>query len=253
MYFLGQESNELYPAPLNATNTATSGPLQSPHQSLSTTTILPNVTDPAMYTPLSLATYCDICHRSIPPSHTRFHCYACSAGDYDICTPCYHNLVSSGKISTENGPQGWRRCLRGHRMSVVGFEDREGGQRRIVVREMVGGWALKEEEENNNSNQNNSLADPKWSWREADGKNASVPSQVSHVQRTTTNLLPPDGGVGLVVLALWSYFPAKDVEDELAFPRNAEIREVEDINGDWFWGVYAGSKGLFPGNYGRIV
>jgi hypothetical protein len=57
----------------------------------------------------------------------------------------------------------------------------------------------------------------------------------------------------LRVQALWSYFPGEGVSDELGFPRHAEIREAEDINGDWFWGVYAGSKGLFPGNYGRVV
>jgi hypothetical protein len=64
---------------------------------------------------------------------------------------------------------------------------------------------------------------------------------------------PPDGGVGLRVKANWAYFPAEGVEDELGFPKLAEIREAEDINGDWFWGVYAGKKGLFPGNYGHVV
>lgn len=253
MYLLGQGGKELYPAPLQTINSATSGPAEALTQSLSTTTVLPNVTNPTSYIPLSLPSYCDICTRSIPPSHTRFHCYGCNAGDYDICTSCYHNVVATGKISSDNGHQGWRRCLRGHRMSVIGFEDREGGQRRVVVREMVGGWALKEEDDPIASSD-----DPKWRWREADGKNASVTSQLaqvlSPVQRTgVVTMLPPDGGVGLRVVALWSYFPGEDVADELAFPRNAEIREVEDINGDWFWGVYAGTKGLFPGNHGRVV
>jgi hypothetical protein len=55
------------------------------------------------------------------------------------------------------------------------------------------------------------------------------------------------------VLTLWGYFPAEGVEDELMFPKNAEVREAENINGDWFWGCYAGAKGLFPGNYGRVL
>ncbi|KKY23268.1 putative ring finger domain-containing protein [Diplodia seriata] len=62
---------------------------------------------------------------------------------------------------------------------------------------------------------------------------------------------PPDGGLGLRVLALWSYWPQEGVNDELMFPKGAEIREAEDINGDWYWGCYCGRKGLFPGNYVR--
>ena len=64
---------------------------------------------------------------------------------------------------------------------------------------------------------------------------------------------PPDGGVGLRVLAQWGYFPAEGVRDELMFPKFAEVREAEDINGDWFWGCYAGAKGLFPGNFTRVL
>jgi len=39
-------------------------------------------------------------------------------------------------------------------------------------------------------------------------------------------------------------------KDEKKF---AEVREAEDINGDWFWGCYAGAKGLFPGNFTRVL
>ncbi|KAF2107180.1 hypothetical protein BDV96DRAFT_506723, partial [Lophiotrema nucula] len=168
-----------------------------------------------IFRPLTFTTICNICTYPIPPSHTRYHCPKCQKGDYDICMSCYHKLVSSGRINKEDGMNGWRRCLRGHRMVVVGFQDGEDGQRRIVTRDLVGGWALREDDQQHR--------------------------------------FPPDGGVGLRIQALWSYFPGEGVEDELAFPKNAEIRESEDINGDWFWGVYAGSKGLFPGNYGRVV
>jgi hypothetical protein len=54
-------------------------------------------------------------------------------------------------------------------------------------------------------------------------------------------------------MANWGYFPSQGVGDELMFPKGAEIREAEDINGDWFWGGYAGGMGLFSGNYGQVV
>jgi len=147
-------------------------------------------------------------------------------------------------------------------MVVIGFEDRDGGQRRVVVRDRVGGWALKED------NSSTASADvtaegpaPNYFWKDADGTerkarpahSALDSQQQSLVSNGMTGRFPPDGGVGLRVQAVWAYFPQEGVKDELMFPKGAEILEVEDINGDWFWGVYAGSKGLFPGNYGRVV
>lgn len=236
MYLLGHD--ELYPAPLSST---TVNILPQSH--------LPHVPNPNSYSPISLTSYCDICHWQIAPSHTRYHCYICSAGNYDICTSCYHSLCAAGKIAPENGIQGKRRCLRGHRMAVTGFEDREGGRRRVVVRDMVGGWAPKEEESGPGNR------GEQWRWREEDGTAVVHPSRAGGhvVDPAQRNLLfpTPDGSAGLRVLALWSYFPTGG--DELAFPKNAEITEAEDINGDWFWGVFAGRKGLFPGNHGRVV
>ena len=150
-------------------------------------------------------------------------------------------------------------------MVVVGFEDRDGGQRRVVTRDLVGGLALKEDDAqtrgNAGANSNSSAqrtAGPEWSWRDTDG--SIQRSSISPAHALNTNPLhpqqarfPPDGGIGLRVFALWSYYPSEGVSDELMFPKNAEIREAEDINGDWFWGVYAGGKGLFPGNYGRVI
>lgn len=167
------------------------------------------------YISLPIRQDCDICHYPIAPTNTRFHCNTCNEGDYDVCNECYYGLVAAGKISQANGPNGWRRCLQNHRMSVVGFQDTpEGGQQRVVVRELVGGWALKDD---------------------------GAPQEI----------LPPDGGVGLRCLTLWNRFVPE--EDELAFPKNAEIREAEQVNEDWFWGVYAGQKGLFPGNHVRVL
>ena len=64
---------------------------------------------------------------------------------------------------------------------------------------------------------------------------------------------PPDGGYGMRVLAKWGYFPKEGVQDELMFPRGAVVQEVEDLNGDWYWGFYAGRGGVFPGGYVRVV
>ena len=55
------------------------------------------------------------------------------------------------------------------------------------------------------------------------------------------------------VSAQWSYWPKDSDDDELAFPRGAEIQECENIDGDWSWGVYCGRKGLFPSNYCKGV
>ena len=33
----------------------------------------------------------------------------------------------------------------------------------------------------------------------------------------------------------------------------AELREVEYINEEWCFGVYAGEKGLFPAQYARVL
>lgn len=301
---------------------------------------------------VTIATSCNICRLPIPPFSERYHCFHCNEGDYDICWPCYFKLCSNGKINPQNGFKGWRRCLRGHRMTVVGFEDQDGvgsdnsgggsgggnigsnsgggggAKRRIIVQDLVGGLALKDEGDPSSSSSpsasnptlssesnggHNNEGGPKgnvkkqkadnWIWREGpNGKRESkiitkgivplqsstlssssssatatitgattpIPSSSSPSSPSNSNTnprpnprpnpnpnmnsnenmtFPPDGGVGMRVLARWSHYPASDVTDELMFPRNAEIREVEDINGDWYWGCYAGSKGLFPGPY----
>jgi hypothetical protein len=66
---------------------------------------------------------------------------------------------------------------------------------------------------------------------------------------------PPDGGVGKRCLAFWSYYPEEGDggKGELLFPKGAEVREVEDINEEWSFGVYAGEKGLFPAQYVRAL
>ena len=212
------------------------------------------------YIPLTFSTRCDICTYPIPPSNTRFHCPKCNEGDYDICSPCYNKLVNAGQISAENGAKGWRRCPNGHRMIVIGFQDSNLGQKRIVVEDLIGGHALKDDAEGDSSLE--------WKWQE-DGQpqvkrvSKSFPGWANEVRDSPSadgvaappllKIYPPNGGNGMRVLALWSWWPADGVSDELAFPKGAEIRECEDVNGEWFWGTYCGKMGLFPSNYGRIL
>ena len=264
-------THALLPVKYTCSNATSTTQLLSPTQRVSSTCFTP-ISDPLQshlqsldqtsdqsYTPLSFSTDCDICTYPIPPSITRFHCPQCNGGDYDICTTCYNRLANTGKITSENGPQGWRRCPRDHRMMVVGFEDSASGQRRIVVKDIVGGLALKDEAENDSRGE--------WSWWDEEqqqrrqakpfaGETPPTDNNTASSQNPPPSLLkkyPPNGGVGIRVLALWGYWPEDGVRDELAFPKGAEIRECEDINQDWFWGVYCGRKGLFPGNHGRVV
>lgn len=235
---------------------------------------------------LAFSTNCDICTYPIPASVTRFHCLKCNDGDYDVCTNCYLKLVATSKISKENGHNGWRRCLASHRMIIVGFEDRDDGQRRAIVRDLVGGNALQDEHIGQSPTSSPVLSSPAspdrgngyWSWKEGSerrkkasrlrgsissptGNNPSASSSdLGHSSGTPTSQhggpfrrFPPDGGVGLVVRAKWSYFPGDEDEDELVFPRGAEIKEVDDVNDEWYWGSYAGRTGLFPGTHVTVL
>ena len=243
-----------------STSPLDSGPSNST-QHVSSTTFTPVITSQPPSTedsfdeshiPLTFSTKCDICTYPIPPSTTRFHCPQCNDGDYDICTTCYLRLVKIGRISAENGPKGWRCCPNGHRMIVIGFEDSVHGQRRIIVEDLVGGHA---HDTTTDSEQK------VWRWgnqtqqTQAETTTTAVNSRTfnSPNDLAVPGKYPPSGGVGMRVLACWSYWPQEGVEDELAFPKNAEIRECEDINGDWFLGVYCGRKGVFPGNYARVL
>ncbi|KAI7025191.1 hypothetical protein KC318_g2658, partial [Hortaea werneckii] len=153
------------------------------------------------------------------------------AGDYDICTECYYSLSATGKIGQGDGPGGWRRCLRGHRLAVVGYQDMPeasgagGGQQRVVVRDLVGGRRHKEDDDGREGGRGSDTAGAGG----GSGAAAKLPPPPP----------PEDSSLGARCLALWSYFPPEGVEDEVAFPKNAEVTEVEDMNGDWSIGVYA--------------
>ncbi|KAA6409134.1 MAG: SH3 domain [Lasallia pustulata] len=231
-----------------------------PTQQTSPRSASASLTAPDAYKPLAFSSTCSLCRYPIQPSSTRFHCLQCDDHASDICTPCYLKLVSSGRISPEIGDKGWRRCLRGHRMIIVGFEDSARGQRHIVVKDRVGGCNL---HEGGPAPEGDEL----WTWRDGRGGEASmlvsknVSARAGRAEAGAGNgaLLPPilladmpfppSGGVGMRVMAQWAFWPREGVEDELGFPKGADVVEAEDENGDWWIGRYCGKGGLVPGNY----
>lgn len=203
------------------------------------------------FIPLTFSTSCNLCTRPISSSAARFHCPVCNDGDYDICSSCYPELVTSGRMKREDGDKGWRKCPQGHRVVVLGFDSSPIGQRRMVVRDLVGGHALKEDD----SRQSTASSDQgkSWRWKENDTLRTATTQQNMPMTTATQNSFPPSGGTGIRATSLWSYYPQDGVQDELSFPKGAEIREAVDINGDWFWGIYCGKGGLWPGAYARVI
>ncbi|KIY01551.1 uncharacterized protein Z520_03103 [Fonsecaea multimorphosa CBS 102226] len=221
------------------------------------------------FVPLSVTTNCDICARSITLQETRYHCPTHPTpspenpgqkGDYDICSTCYHGLVESGRMTRDNGPEGWRLCPDGHRMIAVAFEgDEEGNERRIITRGIVGGvqmtdadvaaWKLAMKNLHRVDRANLSAVRGDWSWREDEaGTRRKTRARTSTLPRSGMQL-PPDGGWGKAYVARWGYYPSENdgkAKDELMFPKHANIREVEEINDEWWFGVYAGDAGVFP-------
>lgn len=153
-------------------------------------------------------------------------------------------------------------------MVVLRFEDLKGGQRRVVVRDLVGGWTLSQEPLQGGPAVTVSTLHPrieheKWTWanglkcrlvtKDVGNTAAQVSAVPGMVLHGLTSEFPPEGGSGLKAMALWSWWPSEESKDELAFSKGGEIREVVDVNGDWFFGSYMGTKGLFPAPYVRIL
>lgn len=190
--------------------------------------------------------------------------------------------------STAEIAAGWRKCPLGHRMIVLAFEadDEDGAMRRIVKNDLVGGWKMDEEDTKAWNIQHN-LCSPAaspptspplttrgtWVWKEnAEGtrKTRSRASTLTNAVSTTgpssssssaynnatVPRFPPDGGFGARGTALYPYWPEEaepgdNSVRELVLPRGAEVTQMEDINGDWWSGVYAGDFGIFPAGFVR--
>ncbi|EAQ89069.1 hypothetical protein CHGG_05688 [Chaetomium globosum CBS 148.51] len=278
--------------------------------SLTSPPVTTTTTPTGTFQPLFSTPPCSSCRLTIPQTDSRFPCYICtnphptqpqlhedpsqppppptnSSGSY-ICIPCYTALLVDGSIAPENGPAGWWRCLRGHRMVVMRYVLRMGaaagngngngaGQhmRRRVERDLVGGQRLRFEAAVGGVEPGVQVV----SWVvEGGGAAASsgggggggggtgrrVERLFAEDVRVDTAALggtearfvrtfPPDGGVGPKAVAGWGWTPAAGGEDELMFPRGAEVLELEDVNGEWFHGFYMGAGGLFPAPYVRVL
>ncbi|KAK4206613.1 hypothetical protein QBC37DRAFT_121119 [Rhypophila decipiens] len=258
------------------------------------------------FKPLTFNSPCEVCRNGIPPLEPRFHCNECPSGvypgsltdegDYNICQGCYSGLVTNGTIAAENGPDGWRRCpLAGHRMVVVKFViDELGAERRVVVKDLVGGRRLATEPfgdgsekleiwkwwryfqrqppipqsssiqtqqpSNNKKDAGTTLVETSGKWHKKRisrlvsldlAREAIIPA--GETRFVTGDVFPNDGGEGPRGMAGWSWYPLPGADDELMFPKGAEIVEIEDVNGDWCHGFYMGLKGgLVPGPYVRF-
>lgn len=178
---------------------------------------------------------------------------------------------------------GWRKCPLGHRMIVLAFEadEEDGAMRRVVKNDLVGGWKMDEDEIkawNVQHNLYSPTASPPtspplttrgtWIWKEnADGTrktrtrtstltNAMPATGPSSYTNANTVRFPPDGGFGSKGVAVYPYWPEEAEPGdasirELVLPRGAEVTQMEDINGDWLSGVYAGDFGIFPAGFVR--
>ncbi|CZR59061.1 related to vesicular transport-associated repeat protein Tb-291 [Phialocephala subalpina] len=253
------------------TNTPPLSPTHD-HRTPASASILtgPGVMDIGPFKPLTFSTKCDNCHHPIQPSQSRYHCFSCVSkvpdtlpGDYDVCTTCYSNLIKARRISAENGQNGWRRCLQGHRMIIIGFEDNRGGQRRVIVQDLVGGRGLSEQPSTHTDHSGTELQ--KWSW----GDGVHIRGDDTHMKLVTKDVMktapssspelvldaafPPDGGVGMLAVALWPWWPTPDADDELMFPKGAEVKECKNVNDDWWHGTYMGKRGLFPAPYVKTL
>lgn len=207
-------------------------------------------------------TACDICKKDIPATEDRLHCYECigrkhfqitKAGDYDICCSCYSELCTQSMVSKDNSMSGWRRCLKGHRMAVVAYRKEPYGRRRVVVDNKIGGISL--QKENYNERQE------KWIWPTGFGKWASrlVSKSVEDIVLAQdaagcTPHHPSSGGEGRHAHALYSWFPdgSPERQNELLFPRGAEISEVVEVSGEFWEGSYMGKVGIFPISYVQL-
>lgn len=139
-------------------------------------------------------------------------------------------------------------------MAVVGFTEGNIGQWRYLDRDIVGGRGLSVEPFESQTNRGQKLQ--KWTWHDGHQEyerlvaaNVAETAPASDPGVSSTQQFPADGGAGWRGRAGWSWYPEGGVSNELMFPKGAEIREIRDMNGDWFFGSYMDKAALFPAPY----
>jgi hypothetical protein len=61
---------------------------------------------------------------------------------------------------------------------------------------------------------------------------------------------PAAASAGRTATALYDYEAAED--NELSFPEDATVTNLEFPDEDWWFGHYKGKSGLFPANYVQL-
>ena len=159
------------------------------------------------------------------------------------------------------------------------FEDTVQGQCRVIVNDLVGGLFLEDRREDWTWTDANGQQTMEVNWRRKGGKSlsrrmfdgdpasaaaggssfsASASASSSAVgvageRNVMMTKFPPDGGVGMRVIAKYAWIPAEGARDELSFQWGAEISEAANVTPDWCEGAYAGKKGLFPMNHVKVT
>ena len=223
---------------------------------------------------------CDMCHQAIITPSPYHHCPSHNA-DFDVCESCYKSFLQRPRMRSDTNSNatasaGWRKCPLGHRMVVLAFEpdiseEGDGGMRRVVKHDLVGGWKMSDADIRAWNAQHNLYASPPtspplsgrgtWTWNE-DGSRRMTRTRTSTLTSTSNGIgnngasnakFPPEGGFGHQGVAYYAYWPedGEDGQGELRLPRGAHVGEMEDVNGDWWSGVYAGDVGVFPFGYVR--
>ncbi|KAI2712891.1 hypothetical protein DTO013E5_8287 [Penicillium roqueforti] len=78
---------------------------------------------------------------------------------------------------------------------------------------------------------------------------APVPAAPTPVAAAAPSVATPSSN-GVTATALYDYEAAED--NEIGFPEDAKISNVEFPDDDWWLGEYNGKQGLFPANYVRL-